>query len=229
MAKRSVRANVQALEAIRLQRGLTLEDFAETCGLSGRTMDNVMAGEKVLVSTLARIADKLGVNVADISEAVGQKHNGPASSPDTEAKLDEPAPSAGQVAILLDASKAKPADGFRRVKVTVSTIEFDCVDHNELSELVTKIAQAIGAQGQITVTNIQPGSIIITLEISEQDLERLGHAFRRGALDSLGVTRIQVQLLYKPQGKVRKWKGTRHKRPSKPKKPGGKNKIGDGE
>lgn len=73
MATRSVKPDAKALEAIRLQRGLTLEDFAQTCGLSGRTMDNVMAGEKVLVSTLARIADKLGVDVASITEGGKQE------------------------------------------------------------------------------------------------------------------------------------------------------------
>ena len=68
MATRSVKPDAKALEAIRLQRGLTLDEFAQACGLSGRTMDNVMAGEKVLVSTLARIADKLGVDLASITE-----------------------------------------------------------------------------------------------------------------------------------------------------------------
>lgn len=68
MATRSLKPNVKALEAIRTERGLTLEEFAQECGCSSRTMDNVMAGQKVLVSTLARIADKLGVDVAAITE-----------------------------------------------------------------------------------------------------------------------------------------------------------------
>lgn len=68
MATRSLRPNAKALEAIRVRMGLTLEEFAEAAGCSSRTMDNVMAGKSVLLSTVARIADKLGVTVASITE-----------------------------------------------------------------------------------------------------------------------------------------------------------------
>src|ERR1700677_1450540 len=65
-SKRGVPTKGKLIDSLRKQKGWTIEDFAADCGLGMRTVQKALAGLRVSIDSLQRIADSLAVEYASL-------------------------------------------------------------------------------------------------------------------------------------------------------------------
>jgi transcriptional regulator with XRE-family HTH domain len=152
-SKRTVRPDAEAIKRLRIAKGWRVEDLAAKAICSDRTVENIERGANVYVFTLAKIAKELGVEPASLV-AGGQ-----------------PPP-----------EQPKPQNC---VKVHFElSIPFDQFDESEqLGEFIAFLKKFLrGGGGDFNVVGVTPGSTIVTLEMSFEDMMALHAAYEQGNL-----------------------------------------------
>jgi transcriptional regulator with XRE-family HTH domain len=153
VSKRTVRPDGDEIKRLRIAKAWRVEDLATKAICSVKTVENIERGANVYVATLARIAEKLGVEPASL--IAGGK---PPSEP------------------------PKPQNC---VKVHFElSIPFDLFDESEqLIEFIEFLKKFLrGGGGDFNVVTVTPGSTIITLEMSFEDMTALHAAYVQGKL-----------------------------------------------
>lgn len=95
-------------------------------------------------------------------------------------------------ALLLDPPPA-PLRG-KTYEITLRlTTPFDQFDEtDDLRALMRAIATRLGGEDDMEPKRIAPGSTLVTLEVTEEQLVRLLRGFAEGLLDDLGVVQVQA-------------------------------------
>ena len=174
MAQKYFKANVDKLESLRIARGWSREALADKALVSTRTLDSLMAGENGVLSTFAKLAKALDTPVnslLDGYESPAVQQRGPESPPDASAILS-----------------TQPIKGIKIWIGDSSTYTLD----TPREVLAYLLGQSIEAQQKIVVIEITKGSIIVELEMSEEDVLRLVAAFAEIRLDSIHVEAIRL-------------------------------------
>lgn len=153
-SKRSIRADGEEIKRLRIAKGWRVEDLATKAICSVKTTASIERGAKnVYINTLAKIAKALGVEPAAL--VAGGK---PPQEP--------PKPqNCVQVQLLF----SFPFDQLD-----------ECEQLGELIEFLKKFLR--GGGGDFNVVGVTPGSTIITLEMSFEDMMALHAAYQQGKL-----------------------------------------------
>ena len=165
---RTVRPDAEAIKRLRLEKGWRVEDLAAHAGCSEKTVANVERGANVYMFTLAKLAEKLGVEYGAL--VAGGK-------PAPEAPRPEPRV---QVQIVLSI----PFDQFDESEQLGGFIEF--------------LKQVMKGGGNINVVGVAPGSTIITLEMPIQDMIALYSAYKAGKLAEIHCIGFSPELNTEP-------------------------------
>lgn len=161
------KANADAIRRLREDKGWSQAKLAHKAGIDPKTLSSVLNGNPFREDTISRIADALAVTPADILE-----------------RRDAP------VANLAMA----PASGEKRYAVLLAlAIPFDGLERPEgLARLVAQIGTQINAQHGIEVLDLRAGSVLITLELTAEDLTALIRAAMELNLDEIGFRSLHV-------------------------------------
>ncbi len=161
------KANADAIRRLREGKGWSQTKLAHKAGIDPKTLSSVLNGNPFREDTISRIADALAVTPADIIEG-------------------HAAPVAG--------SAAASASGEKRYAVLLAlAIPFDGLEQPEgLAKLVAQIATQINAQHGIEVLDLRAGSVLITLELTAEDLTALVRAAMALKLDEIGFRSLHV-------------------------------------
>lgn len=68
MGKETHKPNIAKIEELRIRKGWSLDQLAVRSVLSGRTLNNIVKGESVVISTIAKLAKALDVEPATLLE-----------------------------------------------------------------------------------------------------------------------------------------------------------------
>jgi len=149
---RTVRPDAAAIRRQRLALGWSIEKLATKAICSVRTLDNIEKGASVYMSTLVKIATALDIKYWKLL---------PGGEPPAEPAKPEP-----------------------RVQVqVVLSIPFSQFDESkQLGGFIDFVKQFMNAGANINVVGVAPGSTIITLEMSIQDMLALSSAYKEGKL-----------------------------------------------
>ncbi len=171
---RTIPINGDAVRTRRCELCWDVGALAHKAGYSIKTIENIeKGGKRVYAITLFGIANALDVNFAVLVA-------GPIPSQDDS----DPNPQSRRVSGV----------------IVHFTLNFDHVDaSDQLISLMKNLADAIGATAEFGVLSVKQGSLVVTLEMSEEDALKLVSAFgdgestpRRRKLDELGVSRIEL-------------------------------------
>jgi transcriptional regulator with XRE-family HTH domain len=174
MAQKYFKANIEKLESLRIARGWSREALADKALVSTRTLDSLMAGENGVLSTFAKIAKALDTPVNSLLDG----YETPAAQP---RGLESPP----------DQSEALSTQRIKGVKISFGDNSPYTLDTSH--DLISKIvAHCIASTHEVVVIEITKGSIIVELELSEDDLLRLVAAFTETRLDSIHVEAIRL-------------------------------------
>jgi len=168
LVNRTVTPDGPTIQRLRIKKGWRVEDLAKKASCSVKTVKNFESGENVYLFTLKKFADALGVEVPVLIK------------PETP-----PEP-------LKEATAELPRKERRfRMQITVD-FPFEEFDESvQLSGFMTMLKQIINAKDEMVVIGVAEGSTVITLEMSEYDIERLVFAFGP-QLDSLRIEKLQM-------------------------------------
>ena len=159
-----VKPNGEAIRRLRTEKGWRVEDFMKKTGCSKRTHENIERGAIARILTLRLFAEALGVNF-------------PALLAEPLAAIEQP---------------AEPKERRRQVVITVS-FPFEEFDESEqLWSLIQSLTKQIAAKDAVIVLRVANGSTIITLEMSEADLQQLMNCFLKGELRQHDIIAISV-------------------------------------
>jgi transcriptional regulator with XRE-family HTH domain len=160
---RTVRPDAEAIKRLRIEKGWTVEKLADKAICSVKTLENIEKGSSVYLSTLSKIATALGVEYKTLL---------PGAEPPPEPPRPEP-----------------------RVEVqVVMSIPFDQFDESEqLSGFIEFLKQYTKGGGNINVVGVAPGSTIITLEMSMQDMLALFAAYKEGKLAEMQCVELRLK------------------------------------
>ena len=165
---RTVCPDAEAIRRLRLEKGWRVEDLAKHAKCSVKTVENVERGANVYMFTLAKLAKELGVEYAAL--VAGGKL--PPEPPRPEPRVE--------------------------VQVVMS-IPFDQFDESEqLSGFIEFLKQYTKGGGNINVVGVAPGSTIITLEMSMQDMLALFAAYKEGKLAEMLCVELRLKNDPKP-------------------------------
>lgn len=159
-------AKVQAESIHRLRelKGWSQNELALEAGIDAKTLNSVLKGNAYQQKTIRRIADALGVTPADLLEG----------SPPPAADANASAEQRLQVQVVL----SMPFDS---VKTATG-----------LSELLRHITTLIDAKSEISVVDVKAGSVVITLEMSLDDVLSLIVAAASGELEEIEFVSLTV-------------------------------------
>jgi transcriptional regulator with XRE-family HTH domain len=138
MAQRTYQINPKQLDALRAKRGWTFADLAIKAIVSDRTLTSLMAGQPALLSTLQKVAGALEVPIELL--LVNDK-------PEPEPVIDD-GPTRIQV----------------KVTLSMSAKLFDEIFHTEQFKLL--LQKLLGGRGDIQVNRVDPGSTVLTMEMT---------------------------------------------------------------
>jgi transcriptional regulator with XRE-family HTH domain len=174
MAQKYFKANIKKIESLRIPRGWSREKLASKAILSIRTLDSLMAGEDCALGTFVKLAKALDTTVDSLLDG----YEPPATQP---RGLETPAnPSA--------TLSTQPIKGIKIWFGDDSPYTLDTPP----DVLAYLLGQSIAAQQKIVVIEITKGSIIVEVEMSEEDVLRLVAAFAETRLDAIHVEAVRV-------------------------------------
>jgi len=161
------KADAETIHRLRKGKGWSQAKLAHKAGIDPKTLSSVLNGNPYREDTISRIADALAVTPADIIKGYD---------------------------IPIADSAVVPASGEKRYAVLLAlAIPFDGLEQPEgLAKLVAQIATQINAQHSIKVLDLRAGSVLITLELSQEDLTALIRAAMDLKLDALGFQSLHV-------------------------------------
>jgi transcriptional regulator with XRE-family HTH domain len=167
---RQLSIEVTALHKPLAAKKWNLEDLAFHAMLNLKTIQSMARGEPKYKSTIQKVADALGIPPDSL---LPQPTN--ASQPLTDV--------------------AKPP----RTLTLVMNLPADIFDESDTVTIVTNISRDASLGGNIVVRDVRHGSILIDLELdNDDDIELLKAAFRNGLLAKYGVEGIAITALDAP-------------------------------
>lgn len=164
-------AKPDVISQLHQAKGWSQERLAEKAGIDPKTASNVMQGRSCKISTLALIAQALGVEPSKIIQG---------DFPDPESDTDRRSRS---MTIKQRRSKA-------RIRLDVDYNSYD--ELKDLSELIAVLMERIKAKDEVFVTDYAEGSVLVTLSMGHEDLEKLILAYLAHSLDDLPIGSITV-------------------------------------
>jgi transcriptional regulator with XRE-family HTH domain len=166
LKKRTVCPDGEAIKRLRLEKGWRVEDLATKAICSVKTVENVERGANVYVFTLAKLAKGLGVDFMTLVQG------------------GKPAP--------------EPPKPQRCIHIElVVRVPFDQFDESEqLGGFIEFLKQFMKDGGNINVVGVAPGSTVITVEVSIDDILALSCALSMGLLAKMLCD--EIRLKYKP-------------------------------
>jgi transcriptional regulator with XRE-family HTH domain len=189
MADETLRADGDQVRNRRWDRGWTQEGLAKIVGCSKRTIENVEKGKPISVTTLRAVAKALGVT----PEAL-RLHDRP---PPTEVSKDTVEVPETQPPQGVPGEPERTDRAGHNGKVAVDTdvrplelvidVDFDSFTAQEQERVLHLIKETLQLGGDIRVLSKRRGSVILTLELTAADAERLHWAVQGGQLAALGV------------------------------------------
>jgi DNA-binding XRE family transcriptional regulator len=160
---RTFKPNGALCKKLREDRGWEVAAMAAKAGLTTKTIASIEAGNPCFLFTLKGISDAL--ELADVSQLIA---SGEPSVP--------PPPSGKRVQM--------------KIKVILPFADSDFTKW--LVWFVNKLIKLIDPDGEMEIVGIAPGSIIITLEMTEKDTRKTVSAFASGELDELEIDSIST-------------------------------------
>jgi len=145
--QRTFQANTDQIQTLRIKKGWSVGELAERACCSTRTINSLMQGSPVLISTLSKLAKAFAVPVEDLLPA------GAILLPNQGAIARAP----GRIEV--------------QIKYAASIHEFD--ETNQLLSLLTLLKSLIKAKDDIDVIRVESGSVLITLSMSIYDASSL--------------------------------------------------------
>lgn len=162
-------AKVEAdrLHELREARGWSQETLARKAGIDPKTLSSLLGGKECRIETLRLIADALGVQPAEIIK--GAKTDPPPNIPKGLFK-----PSRFKARLRLD-------------------LDFNSYDElKDAHQLIAVLMNRLEFPNEPDITGFDEGSVLITLSIDGEDLEKLINAYLRHRLDDLHIGAISV-------------------------------------
>lgn len=151
MALRTFKPDVAKIERLRIQKGWALPDLAAKACVSKRTIDSIMRGKEVVISTISRVAMALGVSP---DELIVDFHLQPAAPP-----------------------KGKRFEVAFRIDVRFQGDEAHDLDFEEFDEasdllaFLEKLTKLIAPMaGDIEVTGVETSSVIVRVRMTIEDI-----------------------------------------------------------
>jgi diguanylate cyclase (GGDEF)-like protein len=182
MSEDVLRANGTFVKERRIIRGWTQEDLARKAGCSKRTIENVESGKPIAVRTLHEVAQALEVSPGELRY------------PDTrppEDSCQEPVPEP------VESAQSGPGDEERNGNICVSTgvayidividRDFSSFTGEDQERFLRLFKAALGLSDDIRVLRKRPGSVVLTLELTPEEAERLYAAVKRGQFAEWGI------------------------------------------
>jgi len=167
---RTVRPDAEAIKRLRVAKGWTVEDLAGKAICSPKTLQNIEKGNRVYLSTLSKLAKPLAVEIMTLVQG-GKPPTQPPEPP-------------------------KPQSGIQMQFVL--SIPFDQFDESEqLGGFIEFLKQFMKGGGNINVVGVAPGSTIITVEVSIDDMLALSSALSEGKLAEMLCD--ELRLRFKPE------------------------------
>lgn len=161
------RARKDAIRRLREAKGWGQQAFADRAVVSIKTINSVEQGNPAQLSTFGKIAKALGVEPAAFLEGY---------DPTSHLASD----------VIRSLSKRV------EVKLTLS-IPFEEFDESDgLASLLQMMASLIKAKHEISVVEVSPGSVKITLEMDRDDLNELIVAFMAYRLKDAQIVSLEV-------------------------------------
>lgn len=160
-------ARKDAIRLLREAKGWGQQALADRAVVSIKTLNSVEQGKPAQLSTFGKIAKALAVEPSAFLE--GHETNPPPAAP------------AGDQAA-------------RRVEVKLTlSIPFEDFDETEgLDRLVGLLTSLMNAKNAVTITELSPGSIELTMLVDEEDAPRLMQAFSQHKLDVVQATQLDL-------------------------------------
>jgi hypothetical protein len=163
---RTVRPDSEAIKRLRVAKGWSVEVLADKAICSPKTVQNIETGKRVYLSTLSKIAAPPALNVEVMTLVEGGK---PPPEP--------PKP-----------PKSPPCVQFQ----LVVSIPFDQFDESEqLGGFIEFLKKFMRGGGDIDVVGVTPGSTIITVAASIDDMLALYSALQAGKLAEVQVVELR--------------------------------------
>jgi len=161
------RARIDAIRHLREAKGWSQQVLAEKAIVSIKTLSSLEQGNPAQLSTFAKIAKVLDVEPATFME--------------------------GHDPVSHLASDTIRAFG-KRVEVQVKwSIPFEEFDESDgLVSLIQMLTSLIKAKHEISVVDVSPGSVNVTLEMSQEDLDSLLLAFAYNRLRETQIVSVEV-------------------------------------
>ncbi len=152
---RTVKADGQAIQRLRVAKGWNVADLAKKAKCSKcslKTVENVERGASVYLFTLGRIAEALGIECGELLKSATP----PAATPPKERRFEV------------------------QIKLLIPYEEFD--QSEQLGSLIDVLKRLIlmGGGGDINVVAVGHGSTLITLDMNEEDAESFILTFVKG-------------------------------------------------
>jgi transcriptional regulator with XRE-family HTH domain len=160
---RTVKPDGRAIQRLRLAKGWRVEDLARYAKCSVRTVENIERGANVYMYTLTRVAQALAVEYKVL--LVGAP---PLSPPSTN-------------------QRRFPV----QLTIAIAFEEFDQSD--QLTDFIRRLKKLIdGEDDDMDVTAVDRGSVIITVEMTEEDIGKLYLAFGQLKLLDLRISTVRL-------------------------------------
>lgn len=162
-------AKVEAdrLHELREARGWSQETLARKAGIDPKTLSSLLGGKECRIETLRLIADALGVQPAEIIKG---------------AKTDPPP--------HIPKGLFKPSRFKARLRLDLDFNSYD--ELKDAHELIAVLMNRLEFPNEPDITGFDEGSVLITLSMDGEDLEKLIQAYLRHRLDDLHIGAITV-------------------------------------
>jgi transcriptional regulator with XRE-family HTH domain len=161
---RTVSPNPERIRQLRINNGWSAEQFASKARCSYKTIENIEDGRPAYVATLKKLADALKVQLETICCCAAPQEQPSAAAPPPS--IPNP-PKQQRVAIKVEG----PFEDFNECK--------------DLVDFIRTLLRLIRPGQHFDVTGIEPGSVIISLAVSDDDAHRMIAALAEGKLAEL--------------------------------------------
>jgi acylphosphatase/transcriptional regulator with XRE-family HTH domain len=177
---RSLQASVEGIEKAKdvfKQKGCTQRYFALDCECTRQTIGKFFARKSIDKTIFKNICNKLNLEYKEIANWELQEEQ---IRPTINSKLEtlgkEP-----QISTSTVMNASVPQDSITREAIFVLTGTIKLVDKAKLKAIEEHLRQMTG-NVTLTITNVEEGSIKITLEGSSEGIEKLASLFKSGQL-----------------------------------------------
>lgn len=201
MLESTVRPDGTKVRELRKSKRLTQEQLADKVGCSKRTIENVEAGKNVTETILEQIASELGEAIGCIrfssDSAIGACDNKEAEESGSPDRIDSCTTESMGVDDPLGATPHTTEGGVAVVtnRASIEIVinrDFDSYTSEEQQQLLDAIKTFLEADGDIRVTRKRPGSVVLTLDLSGAQAEKLQWAVKAGLFETFKLADAKI-------------------------------------